>query len=205
MPETTVDTTNDTHFFNELEYKGIVEVLREAILTDPIGGAISMDEFSNAVHEGIAFSISEDGQLAATGGADTHYFLGRTGSKEMHFAGFHMNASNGNFTVHLYEAPTLSADGTPVTPINRNRASATVSTVSAFFNPTVTSTGTFLEHDHTYDTGGVGSNLASGAGELTIDWVLAANTDYLIEIVNLNATTLDYTIKFQWAEREPIV
>lgn len=196
------DHTEGSHGLSKSYFQGQQELLRESLLTDPTGGMYVIDELSNAAHEGTAFSVSQDGTIAIGASA---VMLGRTTDKEVHFHGFDIFASDGNFTVHLYEAPTTTADGTPVSAVNRRRNSPKVSTMSVFGAPTVTDNGLTLEHAHVFGTGSQGSHISGGIGGITADWVLKANTDYLIGIENLSGAILSYTANFIWAERDVIV
>lgn len=200
MMETNIaqHTSNDNKILDDGYFKAQQELLRESLLTDPSGAMYVVDELANAVHEGISFSVSQDGQIAIGG---TISLLGKVGAKEVHFHGFSMDASDGNYTVHLYEAPTTTVDGTPVTAYNRKRASTNVNTMTVYGGPTVTAVGTILEHSHVYSTGSQGSHLSGGTGTLGADWVLRPNTNYLIQIANLSGAILNYTAKFIWAER----
>lgn len=196
------DYTTSSNGLSTSYFRGQQELLRESLLTDPLGGMHVLDELSNAVHNGIAFSISASGTLAA--GA-TDILLGRTGSQEVHFSNFSVNMSKGFFTIALYEAPTITSDGTPIASFNRKRSSSNTATMSTFAGTTVSNNGTLLEPVEIYDTGGQGSNTQFGVGVLSADWVLAPNTDYIIVLTNSDASATDYSGHFIWAERNPIV
>ena len=190
-------TNNNAGVFSDTLFKAYQEVIREAIASDPSGGTYIVDELSHAVHEGRAFTVSQEGTVAA--GALVN-MLGRTGDKDVHFQGFQVSASDGNISVRLYEAPTITADGTPIVIIARNRANSLVPTHTVFAGPTVTTPGTVLEHSHVYSTGSQGSHLSAGQGALSEDWVLKPNTDYLIQITNNGTVDLDFVAKFVWSE-----
>jgi len=190
-------TSNDNQILSDGMFKAWQELLRESLLTDPDGGMYVVDELSHAVHEGRAFMVSTTGVIDSEASIN---MLGRTGDKEVHFAGFQISASDGNLSVHMYESPTTTADGTPVTIVARNRASSIVPTHKVFSGPTVTGVGTILEHSHVYSTGSQGAHLSAGQGALSEDWVLKPNTDYLIEITNDGAGDLNFVAKFIWAE-----
>ena len=101
--------------------------------------------------------------------------------------------SDGSFTYTLYENPTVSEAGTNLNLNAVNRASIESSTASAESNPTITDTGTQLIE--TISTGsadtGAGANQAKTPGSITgeVGWILAKNTDYLIEIENTSGST----------------
>lgn len=199
--DTTERTSNDSGVLSDSHFKAYQELIRESMQSDPNGGIYVVDELSHGVHEGRAFVVSQDGSLLS--GASL-YMLGKVGAKEAHFHGFNISASDGDISVHLYENPTVTADGTPAVAVNKNRRSTNVATLEVFGGATVSSDGTVLEHDHTYGTGGVGSNTSGGTGALDEDWVLAPNTNYLVKIDNHGASTVEFTAKFTWSENDPV-
>ena len=190
-------TSNDNGIISDELFKAYQELIRESIASDPGGGTYVVDELSHAVHVGTAFTVSNTGTIAP---AATISMLGRTGAKEVHFHGFQIAASDGNMSVHMYEAPTVTAEGTPIAIIARNRISDILPTHSVFAAPTVTDVGIMLEHSHVFSTGSQGSHLAGGAGALSEDWLFKPNTDYLIQITNDGSVDLDFLAKFVWSE-----
>lgn len=170
--------------------------------TPRLGTAV-LDEMSHAVHNGEAFSLSTEGQLSAS---SSIILLGMVGDKDIHFHGFSIAANLGNFTAHLYEAPTVTTNGTPIEAVNRNRNYSVVeNTLLLYGGSTVSADGTVLEYSHVYDTGTQGSHLVGGTGGLSSDWVLKPNTVYMIRINNLNTEVLNYTTSFVWSEIIPTI
>lgn len=201
MAENTTNSNNDTHYFNDMQFRGIQEMIRESLLTDPTNGMYVVDELSNAVHNGNAFAVNASGTI--TTGASV-YLLGKTGDKEVHFDHFHISVSKGLFAIDLYENPTITADGTPIVALNRKRNSANTPTMSTFSGSTITDNGTLLEEIIIYDTGGVGSNEQQGSGNVDADWILAPNTNYLFVLKNNDSTSTNFSGHFIWAERDVI-
>jgi hypothetical protein len=199
--------TEGSHGLSREYFKGQQELLRESLLTDPTGGMYVVNELQNAIHREEAFSIQSIGTIAA--GA-TLNVLGRTGDKEVHFGPFRMSTSKGFMSITFYEAPTTTADGTPITSLNRKRDSLNTATLATFDSPTVTNNGLFLENTTIYDTGSTGgganSSFIQGNSSLDAYWVLKPNTDYLIAFQNTDVVDpVDYSVHFIWAERDPIV
>ena len=86
--------------------------------------------------------------------------------------------------VSFYEGPTLSAAGTEITGVNRARASyarAPLMTVS--HTPTVSVVGTTLVAGRILP-GGTNPAQAVGGRIGSEEWVLNANTDYLLRVQN---------------------
>ena len=98
------------------------------------------------------------------------------------------------FTVEIFEAPTTSADGSGVTEVNRNRKGTPASsTLVAFTGPTVTGAGTSIGAQT------VPAAASVEAGE-TEEYVLAADTDYLVRITNDDAGSQTLGVKVLWTE-----
>jgi hypothetical protein len=76
--------------------------------------------------------------------------------------------------------------------------------MTVYGGSTITVNGTLLEEHTIYDTGGTGSHLTQGSGGIDADWLLKPNTDYQFIITNTDSTSVNYTARFIWAERDPI-
>lgn len=155
-------TENNTVLSDSL-FQAYQELIRESIASDPSGATFVIDPFGHAVHMGKAYSITTAGTIA---GETTKYMLSLGGNKEVHFDKFRLTASNGNMTVALYENPTVTANGTLLTPMSRNRSDIQAATKFTYANPTVTTEGTLLDTANIYDTGSIGSHLAQGVGAI---------------------------------------
>lgn len=94
----------------------------------------------------------------------------------------------------LYEAPTVSATGTALTPRSRNRQKASdVSVGASFFSgPTVSAVGTELIE--TRIPGAGRQRAIGGFSDGIAQWVLARDTDYLFRLTNDSGGAEDYTI-----------
>lgn len=107
--------------------------------------------------------------------------------------------TTGAATIELYEAPTLSAEGTAVTPLNRNRNSAKVSAMVVKHTPTVTSPGTKISEKW---VGSVGfKETTGGESRGGSELILKQNTQYLIKLT-ANADTIKCAIGGDWYEHE---
>jgi len=131
------------------------------------------------VHQGIMFSA--DTSDVALAGAASLELLIRTPA-----AGIHLlyNASLGaDASLSFFEAPTNTAVGTQITPINHNRNTTHVATTLVYHTPTITVDGTEL--DVLIMPGGTGGNSQGSSGAILLDWELAPSTDYLLRLTNL--------------------
>jgi hypothetical protein len=95
--------------------------------------------------------------------------------------------------IQIYEAPTTTANGTPVTCYNRNRNTVGSPTTTIFVTPTVTAAGTLI----TSTIVGSGEK-AGGAGRDANEWDLKSNTNYLVRITG--KTPGNVCMRFQFYE-----
>ena len=116
----------------------------------------------------------------------------------------------------INEAPTLAdaGDGTDKVVLNRNRNSATTSTVSSLEDtPTVGSVTTMTEAEwtavgvtngteleHEFLAGGSGPKAIGGTARGTQEWVLKQNTTYVFYLQNTGANANSHSISLDWYE-----
>lgn len=177
------------------------DVVNLADAIDKSGGIRVITEFQAAVHDGMAFSYTSHGTLAAGASAS---FLGVTGSKQVHFDGLKIFISQGDLLLEFFENPTVSNNGTEQTMRRRNRANPNRPTITVYANPTVSATGILLE-DENFPIIGQGANVESGSVGLDEGWILMANSKYMIRITNNAATSTKYNVKFAWHEADYLV
>lgn len=87
--------------------------------------------------------------------------------------------------MRLFEGATVSADGTTLTPTNRNRLSTFQEQVFFGFEPTVTDDGTEISFQAVPDATGNGGYESLQGNREGADWILLPNTDYLFRITNI--------------------
>ncbi len=96
---------------------------------------------------------------------------------------------------NLYEDSIVSANGTPLTAVNRDRNSANTAEVLFFSSPTVTDFGTLISQSQL----GSGKK-AGGGGRDTSEIILKQNTKYLFVITNLTTNNNVISSKISWYE-----
>lgn len=101
----------------------------------------------------------------------------------------------GPVLISLYEAPTISNNGTPITPVNQNRVLNIPSVTQVWGSPTVSGTGTLLQQHRI-----VGEKHLGGEGESFPDWLLKPDTYYLFTIQNISGSSIDVSYSFDWIE-----
>jgi hypothetical protein len=166
-------------------------------IVDEVGALISTDEISSSIHLGFAFGIDDSGTLAAQ---TSLILLGVVGEKEVHFNQIDGNFSQGNIRVSLFEAPTTTANGTPLTPYALNRANVKANTLQVFSAPIVTSNGTAIGSKFLPLSGG-GANTQPVGGSIANSRVLKRNTKYLMMIQNtdMNSSAI-FGVNIVWTE-----
>jgi len=166
-------------------------------------GLTSLSELTRAIHEGKAFAIGTEGEIAASSSV---YLLGKSGDKQIHFDEFIADFSQGNIRISLYEDTIVSADGTPVIPSNMNFASTNEATLSVFSAPTITSNGTLKQPPKFLPLTGGGANVSPSQGGIAKGRVLKRNTNYLIRIENLDANTaVTFGAILTWHESDVVL
>ena len=188
----------DNEQFNELDNSidAINTLLQNA--KDPLNSAIAtMDVEHYEIHEGDHFLCSC--VQAVAGNATIDYVLS-IGSKPAHLV-FSIIGNDGGISGITYENITSNNDGTLVTPINNNRLSSNISTLTNRANSTnINITGATLLRSFRSGTGGTPSQRQSGSVERSREVILKPNTKYLIRTTNLSSTTNNMSFDFSWYE-----
>ncbi len=155
---------------------------------------IEIDHFFT--HAGATFSCSGNGTIPALG---IKYYHIKTGANVVHFIHYDFVSTLANADVILFEGPTLTDDGTPMSVYNKNRISSKTPTVQSFADPAISGSleGTELEYDKM-----VGGKQSGGAtfDEGGYEWVLPPNASYLLKYMNNANQDDDTTHKFVFLE-----
>lgn len=146
------------------------------------------------IHEGITW-LASDIEVALADATSIKLLIRTPADLEVHMAiGF---AVVGDFTYQFFEAPTTSADGAALTPVNRNRRFGTSSNTLVFRDPTVSANGTLLRE--LAFPGGQRNNATLGGGSGT-EWILKPSTDYLIDLLNLSGSASLASVEVNYYE-----
>ena len=99
---------------------------------------------------------------------------------------------SGDAGVSLYEGTVVSSMGTEVNLVNHKRT-GTVHSIGAktYHSPSVDSKGTVLSDDEYIPGGNKQNNFFGGSSEKREEWILAPNTNYLVEIVNDSSSDIE--------------
>lgn len=174
------------------------EILRTA--TDGSTFALETIEYDHhEVHAGSSFVASGTADVANAGTVNA-VIKAPAGSKYLH-AVFEVT-SESEVAFNFYEGFVAGSGGTvgaAVAVHNRNRNSATVATGLVYTGASVGTAGgtagTLLYASHWGSGKGVG-----GAARSLSEWVLKADTQYLLEVVNATANANYTAWSFNWYE-----
>lgn len=161
-------------------------------VVDNFGSLKTIDVLNSTVHAGISFTYSAAASIPAAGHA---YFHGKTGDITSHLMSFFVKSDAAPITVEFFEEPTITANGTQVPAIARNRQSVIVPLMQVFVAPTVTADGTLLL------TGKLlGNQQTVSSSNLEGEWILKKNTSYTFKITNNSNQTANVGAGFNWIE-----
>lgn len=151
------------------------------------------------IHEGNVYYVSDIATLRASG-SFTQY-VATTSSAFSHML-FNV-ITNAGVIVRLWENPTITSFGLPLTTRNRNRSSGLTTLTTVFRSGVITSgTGTLLDVESVGAGGGVGATSFIAGGTTAQDrneneWVLRISGSYLLEtFATVSGASL--TSQFRW-------
>jgi hypothetical protein len=140
---------------------------------------IEIDHFFT--HAGATFSNSDTDTVIQATSKD--FLIISPAANESHLITFHFTSTQANAEIVLYEEPTTTDNGSALTLFNKNRKSSNVAETQLFQDPTVTGGSEGLQLEHDLIVGGKQSG-GSDFSETGEEWVLKANTKYLIRYNN---------------------
>lgn len=107
-------------------------------------------------------------------------------------------ALGGDGTAEFFEDTIVSANGTALTAVNRNRNSSNVATMLVFEGPTVTGDGVLLSASIV--PGGEGKKDSIGSGGGQADVILKRGANYLFRLTNLSGAVQIASVTVNWVE-----
>lgn len=157
---------------------------------------VVMDEVHYNIHRGIMFqadyfqaTLADDGAVALLVQVDdsqpAHMRLGV--------------ATGGDAEIEIYEGPTISASGTGIQAVNRNRISSNTPSTLISHTPTISVDGISLSH--LLLAGGTGFlSTPGGQGRTFEEWVLQPGENYLVRVTNRAGTAQPVSIGLDFYE-----
>lgn len=165
-------------------HPGRIWQLLNGVLSKPDGDSlITISSFHAKVHGGKSF-LTHHLFNAVADAANADLAL-TTGSGETHT--LISLVVEGKCDLFLYEAPTFTV-GTSITPVNRNRNSATTALATVVHTPTVTDVGTEIFHGF---VAAGGKHDPGSATEGFSEWGLKSSTKYLLRVTNNSGAAID--------------
>lgn len=135
-------------------------------------------EEHSRIHEALGFTCT--GKATVANGANFDILIKNPADNFPHFRFYAISSENAPADIFLYEATTVSADGSACNVYNNNRNSANTSNPSLFTGPTVTGVGTEIEYSLI-----AGSKQIGGSAEsITVEWNLKPNENYMVRYTN---------------------
>jgi hypothetical protein len=151
-------------------------------------------EFSGRVRDGEGFRLNRTVlSLAQNARSEIHI---RVGARPLMLSVSPAISQNGLFEVT--EAPTLSASGTSLLPVARNRRTRKTPGSTFWHTPTVSASGTILASN--FLPGGTGGSAQGFLGQSQEDWLLEPGSGYLLSLGNLAATAAVVTLAANFFE-----
>lgn len=161
-------------------------------VVDDYGSLKTIGIEHTSVHDGTAWVYTGESTITA---ATSVYFLGRTGNLTVHLLDFYIKADSAPILVEFFEAATVTVDGSPQTPVNRNRQITASPTIQVFAGATVTADGTKL-----FSGKILGTQQTVSGDDFEGEWLLKKNTDYVFKITNQSVQSANISAGFKWLE-----
>lgn len=160
----------------------------------------TIDEPHRMVHDGFSFHATS--RVVSLANAASHNILLAVPAGSFpHLRAMLVSLSDSPVDIESFEGTTTSADGTVITPFNRNRNSTNTPGVVLTHTPTISADGTQIHDRFVPDAGGQGSNdvgvVTPNLGE---EWILAPSTKYLIRVTNNSGGAITISYEVLWYE-----
>ena len=169
---------------------------------DKFAHAVTMiEENHRLIHDGMFFMVS--GKQTGWADATTQEFLvSPPAGCFPHVQSMKLNFGRGDIDFEAYEGPTITANGSALSPNNVNRNSTNTPNLALYASPTTTADGVLefqLWAPPTSVGVGQSANGIEALGQGT-EWVLKPETPWLIRLTNNSGATIDWSYEFSWYE-----
>jgi len=147
------------------------------------------------IHAGEGYTVTAKFTGVANG-ASKDILLSNPAANFPHLRIYSVESEKAPANIILYEGATVSADGTALTIFNNNRGSSNTAGMTAFHGPTITDIGTDIEHSFIAGSKQVGGSFS----DFSYEWLLKANTKYIVRYTNNSGQTSEVNFKLFWYE-----
>ena len=161
------------------------------------GAQVGIDFAHHEVHEGCHFIVSDYDSDVDTAAPKYWRFVAPNTATRCHFI-FTVSCGPSGGIWTFYEAPTVTVNGTGITPRNNDRNSANVAELVASYDPTVTANGTLLWTTILGSSGG--SSRVGGESQSRIEVILDQGTTYVLKFAQTSNDT-SAAIIAKWYEQ----
>lgn len=158
---------------------------------------VTQDALHSNIHRGEVFEVSYI--WLAVPDAASRYLLIETPADRLVHGSFKVTCT-GTSVFEIWENPAVSANGSAIAAINRNRIVSDPAATSFWFDPTVTSPGSNLSEELV--PGGSGPHSGGGGASSFHEWVLAPGTLYLLEITNISGNAQEIGLMLEGYSKE---
>jgi hypothetical protein len=165
------------------------------------GGAVTITTDHEAIHKGWGFSAAHFAEGIADNGTLAILLTPPETGKIIHLKQWKPWGEGGLNKIEIFQAPTVTAPGTAITPANRERAfhAAVASTMTVAHTPTTTADGTRLDGPSLFGGGGAGGG-SGGQDDSDQEIVLAPGIPSLVKLTNLSGAAKAMGIWLFWYE-----
>jgi hypothetical protein len=158
------------------------------------GTIVAINEDTNFINNGNGFIVTTPSVLSLAKTSSYDVLIITSVTKTLNIrdisCNVNKNTSTGTVVFQLFGGVTVSANGNALTPINTNRGSAITADFSAYYTPTITTTGTklieYLVHSdwETY---------VAPSYTTPFKFILKQNEKYLFRLQNNLQQAIDFT------------
>lgn len=158
-----------------------------------------IDDVQERIENGIVFEVSSKQSVANAGGKAKWLFV--TGSKRVVVYSRVVTTNGDEMEYQAFKAPTVSANGTPLTIGKRNGNSPINSTVKVYEAPTTTADGQGIPPVYMPGASGQGQAVIGQFNQEGFVRILEPNTVYMVHVINqgkVNPANIEWYL--MWAE-----
>jgi hypothetical protein len=148
--------------------------------SDASGAYVSMNWDHAIIHKGELFAVVDIDADVDIAGPKYWHFKTPVSTSEYYHLDFEVSCDGGAL-VELFEAPTITGNGSTLAALNHNRNSSKTTDISAYYDATTSDDGTRLSV-YEIGSGGGGPNNAPGKRSRDNEFILKADTSYIIKV-----------------------
>ncbi len=163
-----------------------------AVIDDITFSQTSIEEEHHEIHDGNSYTAGSEMDVANAG--SIRFLLETPNTSTLSHVFIH-SESEAEASRTFYENVTVSASGEELAVYNRNRTSPNLAGMKVFFQPTISSVGSCLQHVHW------GTAKKAGAEQRSEnEWILNSGTGYSITLTNETSSTNVINTWINWYE-----